>query len=176
MKKILIAYSSKTGNTEKIAQALYEGHSDTCELKKVTEIQDANTYDVVFVGYWVDKGGPDAKAKALLSTLKGKKVVLFQTLGAEAYSEHGRTSFANAAKYLSSDCMVLGTLSIQGAIDPQLIAAMSKMPAGSPHAPSEASKKRWAAASTHPDAADLQTAKEYMQNFLATYERFYSKM
>ena len=176
MKKILIAYSSKTGNTEKVAKALYEGAPEACELKKVEEVEALDAYDLVFVGYWVDKGGPDPKAKALLSTIKGKKVVLFQTLGADPDSDHGRTSFANAAKYLDADCMVLGTLSIQGAIDPQLIAAMSKMPAGSPHAPNEESKKRWAAASTHPDAADLQKSKEYMEKFMVTYEKFYSKM
>ena len=176
MKKILIAYSSKTGNTEKVAKALYEAKPEACELKKADEVESLDAYDVIFVGYWVDKGGPDAKAKALLSTIKGKKVVLFQTLGAEAYSDHGRTSFANAAKYLDPECMVLGTLSTQGAIDPQLIAAMSKMPAGSPHAPTEASRKRWAAASTHPDAADLQNAREYMEKFMVTYENFYSKM
>ena len=176
MNKILIAYSSKTGNTEKVAKALYEAKPAYCDLKKVDEVEDVDAYDVVFIGYWVDKGGPDAKAKALLSTIKNKKVVLFQTLGADPDSDHGRTSFANAAKYLNPDCMVLGTLSIQGAIDPQLIAAMSKMPAGSPHAPNEESKKRWAAASTHPDAADLQNAKDYMEKFMVTYENFYSKM
>ncbi len=176
MKKILIAYSSKTGNTEKVAKALYEANPEACDLKKVDEVTAVDAYDVIFIGYWVDKGGPDPKAKELLSTIKGKKVVLFQTLGADPASDHSRTSFANAAKYLDPDCMVLGTLSIQGAIDSQLIAVMSKMPAGSPHAPSEESKKRWAAASTHPDAADLQNTKEYMKKFMVTYENFYSKM
>lgn len=102
-----------------------------------------------------------------------KKVVLFQTLGAEAYSEHGISSLANAGRYLSTGCKVVGTLSIRGAIDPKLIETMMKMPEGHSHAPTEESKKRWKDASTHPDEADLQAAGEYIQKFITFYDRFY---
>lgn len=66
--------------------------------------------------------------------------MLFQTLGAEAYSDHGVSALANAGRYLSTSCKVVGTLSVRGAIDPKLIEAMMKMPEGHPHAPTEESK------------------------------------
>ena len=72
---------------------------------------------------------------------------------------------------MNKDCKVLGTLSIRGAIDPALIAMMRKMPAGSPHSPSPESEARWAAAASHPDAADLAKAKSFMQGFLAMYDK-----
>lgn len=72
--------------------------------------------------------------------MDNKKVVLFQTLGAEAYSDHGVSALANAGRYLSTSCKVVGTLSVRGAIDPKLIEAMMKMPEGHPHAPTEESK------------------------------------
>ena len=105
--------------------------------------------------------------------LDNKKVVLFQTLGAEAYSDHGVSALANAGRYLSTSCKVVGTLSVRGAIDPKLVEAMMKMPEGHPHAPTEESKKRWKDASTHPDEADLEAAGEYIQKFIAFYDKFY---
>ena len=81
--------------------------------KQVPAVDD---YKVIFAGYWVDKGEPDKDMQEFLQTLDNKKVVLFQTLGAEAYSEHGISSLANAGRYLSTGCKVVGTLSIRGAI------------------------------------------------------------
>lgn len=173
MKDFLIVYSSRTGNTRQVAQKLYEAAKMRCDLASVQQVPAVTDYKVIFAGYWVDKGEPDKEMQEFLQTLDGKKVVLFQTLGAEAYSEHGINSLANAGRYLNVSCKVAGTLSIRGAIDPKLIEAMMKMPEGHPHAPTEASKKRWKDASTHPDAADLQAAGEYMQKFSAFYDKFY---
>lgn len=91
--------------------------------------------------------------------------MLFQTLGADPASDHAVSSLVNAGVLMNKDCKVLGTLSIRGAIDPALIAMMRKMPAGSPHSPSPESEARWAAAASHPDAADLAKAKSFMQGF-----------
>ena len=146
---------------------------ERCDLAAVKQVPAVDDYKVIFAGYWVDKGEPDKDMQEFLQTLGNKKVVLFQTLGAEAYSEHGISSLANAGRYLSTGCKVVGTLSIRGAIDPKLIETMMKMPEGHSHAPTEESKKRWKDASTHPDEADLQAAGEYIQKFITFYDRFY---
>lgn len=140
MKDFLIVYSSKTGNTEKVAKKFYEVAGERCDLAAVKQVPAVDDYKVIFAGYWVDKGEPDKDMQEFLQTLDNKKVVLFQTLGAEAYSEHGISSLANAGRYLSTGCKVVGTLSIRGAIDPKLIETMMKMPEGHPHAPTEESK------------------------------------
>ena len=108
--------------------------------------------------------------------LHGKKLVLFQTLGADPASDHAVTALVNAGVALNKDCKVLATLSIRGAIDPALIAMMRKMPAGSPHSPSPESEARWAAAASHPDAEDLAKAKDFMQGFLAMYDKYLKMM
>lgn len=173
MKDFAIIYSSKTGNTKKIAEVFYAVAADRCDLMDVKEAGDVGKYKVVFAGYWVDRGAPNAEMQKFLSSLQNMRVVFFQTLGAEPYSEHGMTCFANAGKFLTSDCNVLGVFSCRGAIDPALIAAMEKMPAGSPHAPTPESRKRWQDASTHPDDKDIDSAKAYMQKFIAFYDKFY---
>ncbi len=171
MKDFLIVYSSKTGNTEKVAKAMAAALPERCDLVKAEDFSGGEGYKVVFAGYWVDKGQPDALAQKVLGSLTDSRVVLFQTLGAVPDSEHGVVSFANAGKFLNASNRVMGTLSIRGAIDPKLIEWMRKMPAGSPHAPSPASEKRWAEASTHPDEADLEKAGKYMTDFAAFYDR-----
>ena len=176
MQDILIVYDSKTGNTEKVAQALAEGAGERCVLTRVEDAPAADGFAVVVAGYWVDRGAPNAKMKKYLEALHGKKVVLFQTLGAEPTSDHATSALVNAGVALNNDCKVLGTLSIRGAIDPALIEMMRKMPAGGAHSASPESEARWAAAAQHPDAADLAKAKAFMQNFLAMYDKFLKMM
>lgn len=176
MQDILIVYDSKTGNTEKVAKALADGAGARCVLAKVDEAPSAEAFAVIVAGFWVDRGAPNAKMKKYLSTLHNKKLVLFQTLGAEPASDHAVSALVNAGVALNSDCKVLGTLSIQGAIDPALIDMMRKMPAGGAHSASPESEARWAAASTHPDAEDLAKARSFMQSFLAMYNKYLKMM
>ena len=176
MQDILIVYDSKTGNTEKVAKALAESVGERCVLAKVDEAPAADAFAVVVAGFWVDNGAPNAKMKKYLEGLHGKKLVLFQTLGADPASDHAVTALVNAGVALNKDCKVLATLSVRGAIDPALIAMMCKMPAGSPHSPSPESEARWAAAASHPDAEDLAQAKVFMQGFLAMYDKYLKMM
>ena len=52
--KILITYFSQTGNTEKIAQAIYEvsskNHESTLKKLKKVKIEELEDYDLVFIG------------------------------------------------------------------------------------------------------------------------------
>lgn len=176
MQDFLIVYDSKTGNTEKVAKALAEGAGARCVLAKVDEAPAADAFAVVVAGFWVDRGAPNAKMKKYLSTLHNKKLVLFQTLGADPASDHAVSALVNAGVALNSDCKVLGTLSIRGAIDPVLIEMMRKMPAGGAHSASPESEARWAVASTHPDAEDLAKARSFMAGFIAMYDKYLKMM
>lgn len=51
---------------------------------------------------------------------------------------------------------------------------MRKMPVGSAHNTGEMEKTTEEAAK-HPDAADLEKAKAYMEAFTAKYEKYYGK-
>ena len=53
--KTLVVYSSRTGNTEKVARAVAEGLHD-CDVYAVKDAPNPSGYDFVAVGYWVDKG------------------------------------------------------------------------------------------------------------------------
>lgn len=112
--KVLIAYSSRTGNTRRVAEALAKAAPEGSLLARVEDTPSADGFDVVFAGYWLDRGGPDAKAKEFLHSLHGKHVVLFETMGADPRSEHAYTGFANAGTELSPDNQIVGVFAGAG--------------------------------------------------------------
>lgn len=163
--KWLIVYSSATGNTQKIAQAIYagfaEGEADIYNIKESDKF-NLDDYDNIAVGYWLTRGGPDKSIQDLLSKLHNKQVALFQTHGTEIGSEHCFTAFARAATYLPSDNLVLATFTCQGKINPALLAKRFNGDKNDPHTATERNKARWASAAAHPNAEDFQRAKDFV--------------
>ena len=67
MKKLVI-YSTLTGNTKKIAEAIYsviEGDKEIMDVKDSMKI-NINDYDKIALGYWMDKGDADDKMKSFM--------------------------------------------------------------------------------------------------------------
>lgn len=161
--KWLIVYSSVTGNTQQIAEALQEGlgarNADLFSIKEKNSFSAAD-YENIAVGYWLTRGAPDAGIQEFLHGLHNKTIILFQTQGSMLGSEHSVTAFARAALHLAPDNTVLGTFASQGKINPALL-ARRKADSNSPHSANERNKRRWAAAASHPDEGDLQRAREF---------------
>lgn len=165
MTKWLVVYSSLTGNTKEIAEAIYEAFGqDNADIYPIKDKEAFNIdqYDNIAVGYWLTRGGPDQSIQELLAKLNNKTVVLFQTQGAELNSEHSITAFARAASYLGNNCRVLGTFASQGKINPAMLARRRTSDPNDPHAATERNIKRWENASTHPDAEDIKRAKDFV--------------
>lgn len=162
--KILIAYSSKTGNTRKVAEAIHAELPDAV-LTDVKDSPNPSAYDLIFVGSWIDKGTADEGARTFMEKLDGKRVAIFSTLGAYPDSEHAEKSLNKIAELLPS-CTVLDRWICQGAIDPKLIAWMSDLPAEHPHAPDEARIKRWKDAESHPDEQDFRSVRAWAAKVL----------
>ena len=128
MKKWLIVYSSVTGNTKQIAEAIYDGFGeDMANIFAIRDEFNLEDYDNIAVGYWLTRGEPDKMVQELLKKLNNKTVILFQTQGAELNSEHSITAFARAASYLGENCKVLGTFASQGKINPAMLIKMILM-------------------------------------------------
>lgn len=84
MTKVLVAYMTSTGNTKKIAEAIYGELSGEKEIKPIGEVQDIGGYDFAFLGFPTHGYGPDKKTRNTIERLctKGRKVALFVTHGA----------------------------------------------------------------------------------------------
>ena len=166
--KILVVYSSKTGNTKRVAEAIAEELRTTAT--DVRGQPDPAGYDLVIAGYWVDRGAPDAKMKQWLGLLTGGRVAVFATLGARADSDHAAKCL-EAGKALAGErgAMVVGGFICQGKVDPALVEMMKGMfPAGHPHAMTPERLAGIAEADSHPDEADLSAARDYFRTLVSS--------
>lgn len=165
--KHLIVYSSVTGNTKKVAEAIARTFDGTADLCPVEAAPPADGYDLVAVGFWVDRGTADQKAQAYLRSIHGKKVALFATLGAYPDSEHAAKSLQNAAALLAADNELIGTFICQGKVTPRLLEKFKDLPAGHPHAMTPEREARHREAAKHPDETDLRNAQAFIREIIA---------
>jgi len=159
--KTAIIYSSKTGNTKKIAEAIKNSIECECQLFAVNETPKIDDFDLIFFGAWVDKGMPDTKALEFMKTIKNKKVALFMTLGAYPDSDHAKKSIQKGIDSFGDNCEIVDTFICQGAIDPKLMEWMKKLPEDHPHAPDAERRKRWKDANSRPDETDCENAAKF---------------
>lgn len=166
--RAIVLYSTLTGNTKRIAEAITETLPQGTPCLSVSETpENINSYDCVFIGFWVDRGTADNAAQAVLKKLENKYVAIFATLGADPKSEHALQSLKNAEKFLPNDKEAAGLFICQGAIDPKLIERMFKQfPEGHPHGRSAESEARHAQAASHPDVEDIAAAKVFAESVL----------
>ena len=163
--KALIVYSSRTGNTEKICRAAAEVIPG-CDVFPVGDAPAPDGYDLVGVGYWVDKGMPDKDAAAYLERLSGVRVALFGTLGAWPDSDHARECIVKGEALLEGrNNTVFGTFLCQGKVDPRIVEMMQKM-GDKVHPMTEERTARLAEAAKHPDENDCENARAFLRGVL----------
>ena len=71
---------SRTGNTRKVAEAIYKEIQCDKEINRVEEVQDLEGYDLAFLGFPIHNDGPDRKARRFLERqTMDQKIALFIT-------------------------------------------------------------------------------------------------
>ena len=157
-----IVYSSCTGNTRKVAEALADTSGLPCFPVRIAPEPD--DFDILALGFWVRKGLPDARALRYMERVRGKDVFFFGTLGAWPHSDHARRCMAATHEILQAggNTVVDGFL-CQGRVNPQVVAA-SQRKGGHPLSPERLARLREAA--RHPDATDLAAARLHWQRSL----------
>ncbi|MCU0851848.1 MAG: flavodoxin family protein [Thermoplasmata archaeon] len=113
--KVLVAYMSSTGNTKKVAEAIYSEIAAEKEIKPVNEVESLGAYDLSFLGFPTHGYGPDKKTKAMLERLckDGKKVALFVTHAAPE-SEPEVVEYVAKFKQAASGADIVGAFDCQG--------------------------------------------------------------
>lgn len=72
----IILYSSLTGNTKSVAEAMASVMPEGTPCVPVKEAPaNLGDYDTVFVGFWVDRGTANKEAAKLIETLTNKHIV-----------------------------------------------------------------------------------------------------
>ncbi|MDR0720091.1 MAG: flavodoxin family protein [Treponema sp.] len=159
----LLVYSSKTGNTKKLAEGIREGLAaaltgEEIRLATVEENPDPAGASWILLGFWADRGSADQKTLQYLKSLEGRRLGLFGTLGAYPDSAHARDISQKVKGLAAEKNTVLGCFLCQGKIDPALTERFKSLPADNPHAMTEERMKRHLEAAKHPDENDIKAA------------------
>lgn len=170
--KILIAYLSQTGNTEKVAKAIYEEASPAHEVetKKLEEVnpEKVSGYDLLLIGSPIHAGNLAGATKDFLTRLlapSGKKMAGFLTHAGPAYPDQVMSKFTEPLKTAceKNGLEYLGCFSCQGFLNPAIHEVVKK----SQNLTDEQWAERVQQMTGHPDAEDLNKARAFAKEILA---------
>mgnify|MGYP002349637687 CR=1 FL=1 len=115
--KVLVSFVSWTGNTKKIAEAIFSRITEEKEIRPFSEITDTTSYDLVFVGFPIHGFGEPAEeaVRFLAERCGGKKVALFVTHAAPEDSAYV-PPWLEACKDIAKGSILLGLRDFQGQI------------------------------------------------------------
>jgi flavodoxin len=176
----LIVYSTRTGNTEKVARGVYDaltaernssdGNSGLVQLAPATDAPDPSKYDWIILAFWVNRGTADDDTLAYLKRIERKPVGFIATLGAYPNSEHAATVSERVANLVSERNRLLGSFLCQGRVDPRLTEKFKSFPPDHPHAMTPERAKRHRDAASHPDDQDIANAVQACREMLSAVE------
>jgi flavodoxin len=155
--KFLVVYSSLTGNTRRVAEAVYECLPAPKEIYPVEAAPDPDGYDFIALGFWLDKGTADERTRRYIQKINDKYVGVFGTSGVYPHSEHAREAVRRVEKLLSAN-RVLGSVMCQGRVDEAFAEKMDHIaPASRDVSPRD--RNPLEEAKSHPDPADLKNVR-----------------
>lgn len=109
-----VVYSSKTGNTKMLADAVSTVlPAADCLYCGAPDAQAAQA-DLIFVGFWTDKGSCDDSVAQFMKSLTGKKVFLFGTAGFGGSDVYFNQILGRASANLPEGNTVIGQYMCQG--------------------------------------------------------------
>jgi len=151
----LVTYFSQTGNTKKVAEAIFDEIQGEKEIKPIKEAGDLGRCQRVFIGFPVHSHSVPYPVEAFLKSIpEGRKIALFSTHGSVAGSSLSRQALEHAS-ILVSKAKLVGTFSCRGKVSMQALEILMKSPEH------EAWTDMAASAATHPDEHDLAEARAF---------------
>lgn len=167
MAKTLVTYVSGTGNTKKVAEAIFEALDGDKTIKPINDVETVDGFGLVFVGFPVHAHSVPYKVDAFIKKLlPAQKVAFFCTHGALSGHRLSREGLEHAAT-AASKCKLLGTYSCRGKISVEVIEAIKKSP----------ENFEWlemaSSADSHPNETDLAEAKVFARQVVAVAAHTY---
>lgn len=153
-----IVYSSQTGNTKQLAEAVRASLGEQTCLYMGPPDDRALTADRLYVGFWTDKGTCDAATAGFLSKVSGKEVFLFGTAGFGGEPAYFESILSRVAQCLGQGNTLIGSFMCQGRMPMAVRERYEKM-CSAPSSPGMPDPKKmlenFDRALQHPDAEDL---------------------
>lgn len=147
--KQLVVYSTRGGNTRKLAEAAFSRLSGEKDIFSVESAPDPSGYDTAIIAFWFKGGQPDPLSQEYLKKCSGAtKVFLVGCHGSAPGSDHARMGM-NKAMELASGAQIVGTFDCQGEVPEQVLE----------NAANQDPQPEWLqdayAAKGHPDSDDI---------------------
>lgn len=162
--KTLVVYSSRTGNTRKLALAI--GEALGAPVMDIEENPNIEEYDNIILGYWGRRGRADDLADSFIHTIENKRVGVFATVGAYPDSPGGQRVINYGVEALKDKGnKVLASFVCHGRLDPAVTARAKERAKTDPSAWTEEKRIRHEIASHHPNEEDIQEAKRIFSIF-----------
>ena len=156
-----IIFSSLTGNTKKLADTIHEMlPHDKCDYFGENDSRVPQS-DLLYIGFWTDKGNADHKTLELLAKLKNKKIFLFGTAGFGGSDVYFKKILEQVRQSIDSSNVVIGEYMCQGKMPLSVRERYIKMKE-SPEHPANLDMliENFDRALSHPDADDLERLKK----------------
>jgi flavodoxin len=112
--RTLVTCFSQTGNTRKVADAIFGEVTGPKELKELSELEDLAGYDLIFFGLPIHAGGPAAPAREFLEkNAVGRQMALFVTHAAPEGMDDV-AAMIEACRQAASGAALLGVFDCRG--------------------------------------------------------------
>jgi flavodoxin len=122
--KVIVVYMSLSGNTKKIAEAIFKEIKEEKEIKELSRIENLEGYDLVFVGFPMHGFGcPEEAQDFLKKHCLGKRIALFVTHGAPEESIELQP-WLDVCREAAAGAEVIGMFNCQGELAQDVIDAL----------------------------------------------------
>lgn len=124
----MIVYSSVTGNTQIIANAIKDALDENhCVYYGKPDGISSHDAEVIFVGFWVFKGSCTEEIKEYLATLENKKIFLFGTAGFGESETYFETILTEVKQYIAESNAIIGSFMCQGKMPHNVLKRYQKL-------------------------------------------------
>ena len=125
--KILVTYSTRTGNTKKVAEAIHEEINKDKSIIDMKDLSNLDGYDLIFFGCPIETFGPSKEVRDFLKKHTTKKnIALFITHGSPELSDYLLPWIEESKNCLDKTANLLGVFTCQGEVAQFVMDHMSK--------------------------------------------------
>lgn len=162
--KYAVVYASATGNTAMLAEEirLYMKNAECVYFGEAKE--NIPPADIIFAGFWTDKGNCSDEIGNYLAGLQGQKIFLFGTAGFGGSKEYFSRILEQVKGHIPDGNTVIGTFMCQGKMPASVKARYEKMLESDPENERiKAMLINFDQALSHPDHHDLEELRAAVQ-------------
>ena len=160
--KVIVVYMTLSGNTRKIAEAIFEEIQEEKEIQKFEEVESLEGYDLAFLGFPMHGFGVPEEAEPFLKNqCKEKRIALFITHGAPEHYE-GLKPWLNKFNEAAAGAELIGLFNCQGEVADYVAEALLK----SENPRHQAYGKAAHTTKGQPDAARVERARHFAREIM----------